>query len=286
MELGYHSFLKRALLALGTYTALSAATYALEGELAHWFFNPAVNNFLIGSFVLFAFAISAGKRLESLPWFAVNRKELLACLVVALLLFGARTGFEESLARKAISTAAGLVLVTGFLGRKLSVHLAKNYSNYVVPGILCFYIIDYVFDWDFLAMPVLSVLVSALRSLGVQAFVNPAVTPPALNVFNVSVQAVDETSGVDALILYSIVFLGLAAWQGKRFRLRVLTKRYFLGLAGGFGLMLVRLFALVALFGFLDTGFVNALALSPLNQLLFVAYPVAFWRKSEKGLGA
>ncbi len=282
--LGKRVFLKRALAALAAYTLLSGLTYFAEGTLTHWFFNPAVNNLLIGSFVLFAFTVSARKRLQGLPTFPMEKIWALACALLAGLLLFARMGLTEgSLTRKAVSTLAGLLLMFGFLGPKLSLYLAKNFSQHIIPSILCFYIVDYVFAWKFLAAPVLSIVVSVLKGIGVPAYLELNAVPPFLNVFNVSVKAVEETSGVEALILYTIGFLGLAALEGGSARLRQLLKPYFLGLAGAFVLVAGRLLGLIGLYAFLDLDFVNVLALNPLNQLAFLAYTVWCWRKA--GLG-
>ncbi len=284
MESGRAFFVKRALLALVAYTALSALTYLLEGRLTHWFFNPALDNLLIGSFVLFAFTLLAGKRLKSLPRFPGHWLWMVALLALAVAVLVLRMGLEESLARKALSTLAGLLITVAFLGRGLSLHLAKNYAHHVIPGILSFYIIDYVFDWNFLGLPVLSFLTALLKTAGVKVFLDASTLPPVLNVFNVQIRAVEETAGVDALILYSIAFLGLAAWKGKGTNLRTLARPFAVGLAGAFALVLARFLALVILFGVADVGFVNALAVSPLNQALFLAYPWLFWKRVvEKG---
>ncbi|HIH17035.1 MAG TPA: hypothetical protein HA252_06540 [Candidatus Diapherotrites archaeon] len=282
MNKGFEWFLKRTLLALAVYSALSGFTYFLEGRLSHWFFNPAMNNFLFGSFLLFAFSLAAKKRLQTLPEFKENRKLLALFLVLTLAVLALRMGFEEGLPRKALSTLAGLLLVIGFQGKDLFVRLAREYTQYIVPSVLAFYIIDYVFDWNFLAAPVLALVVNALQWVGVEAFLDLGAKPPSLNVFNVRVTAVEETSGVDALILYSIAFLALWVWEGKEFRIRKLAKPFALGLLGALALVAVRLFALIALFGFLPLAWVNALALSPLNQALFLAYAGFYWKKAVK----
>ena len=280
MQDGYAFFVRRALLALGVYTALSGLTYFLEGRLGHWFFNPAVNNLVIGSFVLFAFCLSARKNLEGLPVFREDRKWLALLLVLALLVLGVRVGFEEGLPRKALSALAGALIAAGFLGKELSARILQKQTKHLAASVLTFYVIDYVFDWGFLGLPVLSALVWALKALGVNAFLDATVIPPTINVFNVGVRAVEETSGVDALILYSIVFLGL--YVGKRRGTpREFAERFLLGLLGAFALVFARLFLLVILFRALDMGTVNALALNPLNQLVFLAYPLLFWRKTR-----
>ena len=105
---------------------------------------------------------------------------------------------------------------------------------------------------------------------------------PVLNFNGFSVGIAQTCSGIDSILLFTGLYLGILAWDWKLLNKGKIFGMYFVGVLGAFALNIIRIFLMILIGTYISEDFALHAFHTNASSLLFIIYFAIFWKLSYK----